>query len=129
MPAQGIALTTAYFPLSWGFLFFKPKVVLNGYEMPVLGWGRVVYPTWPGRYHVQVFVPYLIPSRVGLADYTVLVNPDQFVELEYKMPLWAFSRGSLGPPPQRYSDVAVIVGVVMAAVVITSALTMVLLFA
>ncbi|WP_264023253.1 hypothetical protein [Mycolicibacterium pyrenivorans] len=129
MPAQGIAISTAYFPLSWGFVFFKPKVLLNGYEMPVVGWGRGVYPTWPGRYHVQVFVPYLIPSRVGVADHTVLVNPGQLVELEYKMPLWTFSRGALGPPPQRYSGVAVIVGAALAALVITSALTIVLLYA
>ncbi len=104
-------------------------MLLNGYEMPVAGWGRVQYPTWPGRYHVQVFVPYLIPPRVGVADYTVMVHPGQFVELEYKMPLWVFSRGSLGPPPQRYSGVALIVGVALMILVITLALMMLVLYA
>ena len=128
MPGQGITLTTTYFPLSWGFLLFKPKVLLNGYEMPVAGWGCAHYPTWPGRYHVQVFVPYLIPPRAGTAECTVIVHPDQVVELEYKMPLWVFSRGSLGPPPQRYGGGAVIVAVTLVAVVITLALTMLLLY-
>ncbi|MDY6994961.1 MAG: hypothetical protein SW019_00095 [Actinomycetota bacterium] len=116
-PGQGIAITTRYFPLSWAFALVKPKVVLNGYEMPVPAWGRVVYPTWPGPYHVQVWVPYLLPPRVGPAAESVIVHPGQLVELEYRLPVWTFSRGALGPAPQPYRGVwIVITGAVLALV-------------
>jgi hypothetical protein len=72
-------------------------------EMPAWGWGRAVYPAPPGQYHLHVYLPYWLPSRAGPADYTVAVAPGQLVELEYKAPLFTFSRGSLGPPPQRYT--------------------------
>jgi len=86
--------------------------------MPVTGWGRVIYPAWPGQYHVQVFVPCLILPRVGPADYAVMVHAGQVVELEYKVPLWTFSRGSLGPPPQAYNGAALIIGIAGASVVV-----------
>jgi hypothetical protein len=50
-----------------------------------------------------VYLPYWLPSRAGRANYTVAVAPGQLVELEYKAALFTFSRGSLGPPPQRYT--------------------------
>jgi hypothetical protein len=31
------------------------------------------------------------------------VAPGQTVELEYRTPMWAFSAGSLGTPPQKYN--------------------------
>ena len=37
----------------------------------------------------------------------------QLVELEYKAPLFTFTRGSLGPPPQRYTGVAATIAVVV----------------
>jgi hypothetical protein len=110
-PQQGIAVTTRYSFLTWLYAVLKPKVFLNGYEMPAVGWGRAVYPTHPGQYHVHVYLPYWLPSRVGPADFPVVVAPGQFVELEYKAPLFTFSGGSLGPPPQRYNGVAVMIAI------------------
>jgi hypothetical protein len=46
------------------------------------------------------------------------VNPGQIVELEYRVPLWTFSRGALGPPPQRYNGVGVTVAIMAAAVLL-----------
>jgi hypothetical protein len=102
-PREGIAITTQYPVLAWLFATVKPKIFVNGYEMPVWGWGRAVLPLAPGQYHVHVHTPYFFPNRVGPADYTTVVNAGQVVELEYKAPLFTFSRGSLGPPPQRYN--------------------------
>lgn len=96
-------------------------MLLNGYPMGVPRWGRVIYPTWPGQYHVQVFVPYAIPRRVGPAEFTVFVHPGQLVELEYKVPLWTFSRGSLGPPPQRYNGVGPVIAGAAAGIVLAIA--------
>jgi hypothetical protein len=41
-----------------------------------------------------------------------------FVELEYKAPLFTFSRGSLGPPPQRYNGVAATIAIVVAVLIL-----------
>jgi len=55
--------------------------------------------------------------RAGPADYTGSVAPGQLVELEYKAPLFTFSRGSLGPPPQRYTGVAATIAVLVALLI------------
>jgi hypothetical protein len=102
--------------LSWLFAAVKPKILVNGCEMPVWGWGRTVLPLTAGQYLVHVYVPYFFPRRVGPADYTVAVNPGQIVELEYRVPLWTFSLGSL--PPQRYNGVGVTVAIMAAAVLL-----------
>ena len=70
-----------------------------------------------GRYHVHVYTPYWLPTRVGPADYAVVVNPGQLVELEYKAPLFTFSRGSLGPPPQSYNGIGATIAIAVAATV------------
>jgi hypothetical protein len=115
---EGIAITTRFSPLMWLFATVTPKIFVNGYQMPVAGWGPVVFPLAPGQYRVHVHTPYFFPQRVGPADYAAIVYPGQFVELEYKAPLFTFSRGALGPPPQRYNGMAVMIGVMAAAVLL-----------
>lgn len=128
-PREGIAVTTAYSPLTWMFALVKPKVIVNGYEVPSVGWGRTVVPTPPGQYHVHVHTPYFVPSRVGPADYTVMVAPGQWVELEYKAPAWTFSAGSLGPPPQTVNGQTVVVVVTVVALVVAFAVMFLLALA
>jgi hypothetical protein len=128
-PREGIVVTTAYSPLTWMFALVKPKLIVNGYEMPSAGWGRTVVPTPPGRYHVHVHTPYFVPSRVGPADYTVMVAPGQWVELEYKAPAWTFSAGSLGPPPQTVNGQTVVVVVTVVALVVAFAVMFLLALA
>lgn len=103
---EGIAITTLYSTIfgTW-FSAFRPKILLNGDHIPVWGWGRTVLPLTPGQYQVHVHVPYIFPKQSGRADYTVAVTPGQLVELEYRAPFFTFSRGSLGPPPQRYRGI------------------------
>jgi len=114
-PREGIAITTRFSPLMWLFATVTPKIFVNGYQMPVAGWGPVVFPLAPGQYQVHVHTPYFFPQRVGPADYAAIAYPGQFIELEYKAALLTFSRGSLGPPPQRYDGMAVMIGVMAAA--------------
>jgi hypothetical protein len=119
-PAGGqpaIAVTTKFMWLSWFFFFIKPKIFVNGHEVAA-SWGRNVIPVQPGQHQLHVHVPYFLPPKVGPADLTVPVQPGQpAVELEYRAPVWAFSRGSLGPPPQQYNGliptIAVTVGVIL----------------
>ena len=61
-------VNTQFFPLAWLLFFFTPKIAVDGQEMPVPGWGRTHLPARPGQHHVQVHVPYFLPSNLGQAD-------------------------------------------------------------
>ena len=105
-------VNTQFFPLAWLLFFFKPKIAVDGQEMPVSGWGRTHLPARPGQHHVHVHVPYFLPPKLGQADATADVRPGQAAELEYKAPLWAFSAGSLGVGPQKYNGVGITLALV-----------------
>ena len=120
-PAEGVVITTQFMPLSFMLALFKPKLLIDGYEGPPLSWGRNVVPVRPGQHRVHVHVPYWLPAQIGPADTLVDVYPGRWVELEYKAPVWGFSPGSLGAPPQSYNGV----GVTVALMVILLALVFV----
>ena len=128
-PAEGIAVTTQFFPLSFMLALFKPKIVVDGHETPAAGWGRTVMPARPGPHHVHVYVPYWLPPQIGPADTSVNVYPGRLVELEYKAPVWGFSSGSLGVPPQSYNGVAVSIGVMAAALIFAFVLPLIMMLA
>jgi hypothetical protein len=113
----GIALTTKFFPLSFLLLFFKPKVIINGMEIPG-SWGRSMIPLPPGQHHLHIHVPYFLPSRIGPADVQVPVHPGQTVEVEYRAPVWAFSAGSMGAPPQKYNGMPILYALLAVSVVL-----------
>ena len=102
---DGIALTLKFFPLAFLLMFFKPVVTINGQQYQVPWSKRTPIQLPPGQYHVHVHVPYLIPTQIGKADLAVNVGGGQPIELEYRAPLFAFSPGSLGTPPQKYNGV------------------------
>lgn len=110
-PKEGIAVTTKFFPLAWIFFFIKPKVFVDGYEVPVAAWGRTVIPAQPGQHHLHVYTPYFLPSRIGPADATVDVPAGQLAELEYKAPIWSFSPGALGYGPQPLNGVGITIAI------------------
>ena len=117
---SAIALNTKFFPLSFFFLFTKPKVTIDGFELPQGSWGRQMIPVSPGRHQVDVHTPYFLPPRVGPASVVLDVPPGQMVELEYRPPVWAFSAGSLGTPPQKYNGMWlywVLLGIIALAVI------------
>jgi hypothetical protein len=105
-PAGGgsaIAVNTKFMALSFFFLFVKPKIGIDGQEPMPGTWGTNTLPVAPGQHHVHVHTPYFLPPRVGPADVVVDVQPGQTAALEYKAPLIVWSKGSLGPPPQKYN--------------------------
>jgi hypothetical protein len=117
-PREGFVVTTRYFPLSWVFAFIKPVITLNGWPVPNAVWGRNVVPAPPGQYLLHVHVPYFLPKQIGPADVPVTLYPGQWIEAEYKAPLWTYSKGSLGPPPQSYNGVGVTIAVMVSIFVI-----------
>ncbi|MFF4774265.1 hypothetical protein ACFY05_15520 [Microtetraspora fusca] len=88
--------------LSFTLALITPKIVLNGHQMPGR-WGRNVIPLPPGQYHLHLHLPYLLPPQIGPADLAIWLQPGTTLELEYRAPVWAFSRGALGPAPQPWN--------------------------
>ena len=116
-PGGALALTLKFNPLAFLLGLFKPRVELNGHPVQA-GWGRTVVPVPPGQYHVHVHVPYLLPSRIGVADLPVTVYPGQTVELEYRAPMIAFLGGALGAPPQKYPGMAASIALLAVSLVL-----------
>jgi hypothetical protein len=119
-PSEGIAVKTEFFPLAFMLYFFKPKIIVDGQEMSLNGngWGRTVLPARPGPHHVHVFTPYFLPAQLGPADASVDVRPGQVTELEYRAPVFAFSPGSLGTPPQKYNGIGITLAIAAIPIVL-----------
>jgi len=88
-----------------------PVISVNGCPVPAR-WGRNEVPVPPGRSRVHVHLPSAFPSQVGAADAAVWLRPGETVELEYRAPMWAFSRGALGPAPQKWPGRGALLAVV-----------------
>ncbi|MFI5495777.1 hypothetical protein [Actinoplanes sp. NPDC051859] len=114
---SAIALTVKYHPLAFMLGLFKPVVAIDGHQASN-AWGRTVVPVAPGQHHVHVHVPYLLPSRIGVADLGVTVHPGQTVELDYRAPMVVFMAGALGAPPQKYPGMAVTIVLLVISLII-----------
>ncbi|MEZ5213251.1 hypothetical protein [Gordonia sp. (in: high G+C Gram-positive bacteria)] len=114
---QGLLLTTKFFPLAWILYFIKPKVEIDGQQIPAV-WGDNTIPLPPGQHHLHVHVPYILPPKIGPADATVNVAPGQTVGMEYRAPAWTFSKGSLGEGPQQYNGVGLMIGMMVVPIVV-----------
>lgn len=115
--AQGwINIDAKFFPLTWLLLFFKPKVFINGQQYQAQ-WNQNQFPVPAGSHHVHVEVPF-IPPKMGPADAQVPVGPGQQVSLEYRAPAWLFSPGALGPAPQPFNGLPILIGIYAVALVL-----------
>jgi len=101
----------------------RPCIVVDGHRHAGR-WGRNELSVPPGRHRVEVWVPYPLPRRRGPAEVEVDVPAGATVELEYRVPLWPFLRGSLGPPPQNHRGAGVTLLVAgLAALALCASLT------
>lgn len=101
-PQSHLVLDLKYHWIAFMFRMFTPVVMLNGHHVPGVRWGRLPIPIQPGQYHLHVHIPYLLPAQIGPADQTIWIQPGGVLEVEYRAPLWAYSRGALGPAPQPW---------------------------
>jgi hypothetical protein len=112
-----VAVTARYSWLTFILALFKPFLAINGHPVQA-GWGRTVVPVPPGQYHVHVHVPYLLPSRIGIAETVVGVHPGQVVELEYRAPAIAWLGGAIGPAPQKHRGMPAAIALVVVPLVL-----------
>lgn len=84
----------------WGYRSMNtPQIFLDGY-LVARGWGRMVFPSWPGRHHLQVQVRGGLGMNVGRADIYIDVYSGRLVELDYVVPRFGGST-SLTYVPRR----------------------------
>jgi hypothetical protein len=105
--------------MSWAGML-TPVITINDWPLTTAAQGRNVVTAPPGPCRIHVHLPYVMPRKMGSADYDAVVSPGQWVEVEYKPPLWSFSKGSLGPAPQSYRGVVPMVAFIggMLAIVV-----------
>ncbi|MGH8793902.1 MAG: hypothetical protein ACRDXX_14815 [Stackebrandtia sp.] len=96
-----ITVEAKFFILAWILFFIKPKIFVDGQQMPDAKWERNTFSVAPGQHTVHCSTPFLWDW--GKADLVVQVGPGQHTALEYRSPVFLFSPGSLGPPPQKYN--------------------------
>ena len=85
-----------------GFMFLafllyllKPRVSINGSEPVRAQWGSNPYPVPPGRYQVEVWVPYLFFTYMGRNGIVVDVPPGSRVEVVWRAPWLAWLKGKI----------------------------------
>ncbi len=74
----------------------KPRVRLDGAELPVAGWGRHQLPVPAGPHRLQIWVRYALPRKAGRAALDIVVPAGGTLDLEYMAPMFTMARGSLG---------------------------------
>jgi hypothetical protein len=116
-----LSLTFAFPPAAFLYRQTRPRLQVDGVDVPVPGWGRLRVSVEAGRRTVQIWVPYALVGRAGKARTEVTVPPGGDVPLEYMAPTITVGRGSLGPPGEQksrgYSAVMVMNVVALVAVV------------
>ncbi|WP_254189828.1 hypothetical protein [Nocardia noduli] len=96
----GITVNTSY---AWtGFLYgllVKPKIKINGQQVPNTRWGDNHIPVGPGTYHVWIATPWLFD--MGPGEMPVQVGSGPGARVYYKPPAVFFFKGAIGFGPQK----------------------------
>ena len=101
-PSAVIDIKASYFFLSFLLALFKPKASINGTAPFPIRWGETPVPVPPGRYQVEVFVPYLFLPTMGRNGVVVDVPEGGRIQVHWRAPLIVFTKGSVsvaGPAP------------------------------
>ncbi|MGI5220796.1 hypothetical protein [Nocardia sp. CA-290969] len=101
-------------PLPYAFRFCRPRIVMNGQEVPDTSWGTNFVPLAPGLYHVRVstvpnwfiawnFIPTGAPGQeIGFADAMIPVRHGHRTRTCYQASLSRIYAGALGPEPREH---------------------------
>lgn len=94
---QGVLKITLQYPAT-AFLYrtTRPRLRLDGVDVPVSGWGVQRMPVTPGEHQVEVWIPYILPRRAGRATCDIEITKGKTSALIYVAPVVTFARGSLG---------------------------------
>lgn len=95
----GITVDASYEWFVFLLAITKPKILINGQQVPNTRWGQNHIPVGPGQYHVKVTTPWLF--EMGQANATAAIQEGQGARFYYKPPAIIFLNGAIGPVPQK----------------------------
>ena len=95
----GITVEASYEWFAFLLAITKPKILVNGQQVPNTRWGQNHIPVGPGQYHVKVTTPWLLD--MGPANVTAAIQEGQGARFYYKPPAIIFLNGAIGPVPQK----------------------------
>ena len=99
-----IEIKTKFFFLAFLLFLFKPKYSINGSAPADAPWGVTPVPVPPGRYQVDVWLPYLFFPQMGRNGATVDVPASSVVQVQWKSPLAVFLKGKVKVSDPRPVD-------------------------
>lgn len=97
-----IEVKASFIFLAFLLYFFKPQAAINGGAPFAVTWGSTPVPVPPGRYQVEVWVPYLFYRNMGRNGVVVDVPAGTSVQVAWRAPWLAFLQGKIsvaGPQP------------------------------
>ncbi len=101
-PEAVLEVKTSYFFLAFLLVLFKPQASINGGQPFPVRWGVNPIPVPPGRYQVEVWLPYLFLTNMGRNGVVVDVPAGGAVQVWWRAPWIVFMRGAIsvsGPVP------------------------------
>ncbi|CAM3346933.1 hypothetical protein [Stackebrandtia soli] len=106
-----LRIDAKFFWMAWVLFFVKPVIIVNGQQMPNTQWGLNTLTLPAGTHHVLMYFPWLFPAQPGRVEQWITVHPGQATDVEYRAPIWVFSPGSLGPAPQPYNGLGLMIAI------------------
>ncbi|MDG2285739.1 MAG: hypothetical protein P8N43_09440 [Alphaproteobacteria bacterium] len=90
----GIEVKVGFFPLAFFLFFCKPRIEING-QVHLKSWGTHYFPVEPGEHTVKIYFGYPGMEQCGANSISVAVNEDETVKVNFYMPPWILSKGSI----------------------------------
>ncbi|MBA2542829.1 MAG: hypothetical protein H0V17_24500 [Deltaproteobacteria bacterium] len=94
MATGTIEIKTGFFPLAFLLFFCTPTIEIDGAPQR-RSWGKSRFEVAPGTHRVKIYFKYLFKPQCGANEIDVTVAEGQVANVNYWMPPWMFSRGSL----------------------------------
>ena len=86
-------LQTGFFPLAFILFFIRPRLEVDGEDVPLAGWGESSHRLPAGPRQITVYFPYMMPKRAGEATTKVTIPAGGEVSLKYRAPILVFQPG------------------------------------
>jgi hypothetical protein len=107
LPPQGgmvgqLQVHTSFFFAFWILFVISPRIEIGG-QTHRTRWGMSTYDLPAGQHQLQIYYPYFVLSKAGLATTTVAIQPGQCTMVKYTAPwfifLWGGTLSLLGVRP------------------------------
>jgi hypothetical protein len=89
-----LEIKTGFFPLAFLLFLCTPTIEIDG-KPERRSWGKSSFQVSPGSHRIRIFFAYLFKPECGANETDVTIVEGQTIRINYYMPPWMFSRGSI----------------------------------